>query len=279
MRHKRNKFISIFKIKKIQGSVESLAKHWVMVLLGMVLTILGIYHLIIKPKSEKTIESTYLETQNIKEELLALKKILSDSSFYELSSADYPGVTMVIVADIRKNTNPGDAYILDVLSKNSKERFSVYQTIYNELCFVVKDSNSESEELKIQQSIDGYHNNRVKLYAFDYRETENSSFIRIIVNNKEAGKLNINRKLGLQDALDFKNGTIGATYNELGCSDLLVGMSLVTESGFSYKGLIDIQNIFWEYLSRIGYNMREVGCKGVIHLEKELDWKHPSRNE
>lgn len=264
---------------KIQGFFKRLAKHWVMILLGMILTILGIYHLIIKPKSEKTIERTYLETQNIKEELLALKKFLSDSSFNELNSADYPGITMVIVADIRKNTNPGDAYILDVLSKESNERFSVYQTRYNELCFAVKDSNSESEELKIQQSIDGYHNNRIKLYAFDYRETENSSFIRIIVNNKEVGKLNINRKLDLQDVLDFGNGTIGATYNELGCSDLLVGMSLVTRSGFSNKGLNDIQNIFLEYLSKIGYNMREVGCKGVIHLEKELDWKHPSRKE
>lgn len=264
---------------KIQDFFEKLNKHWIIILLGIILALVGFYHLFITPKSEKTIEKTYLETKNIKQELLGLKNLLTDSSFNALNSADYPGVTMVIVADIRKNTKPGDAYILDILSKKGNERFSVYQSRYNELCFVVKDSNSEIEILKIQQSIDGFQNNRIKLYAFDYREKGNSSFIRIIVNNKEVGNLNINRKLDLQNVLDFKNGTIGATYNELGCSDLLIGMLFETRAGFSNKGLNDIQNIFLEYLSKMGYNLREVGCKGVVHLENEFDWRHPSSKE
>ena len=263
----------------IQGIFDSIAKHWVVTLIGLILAMVGFYHLFIKPKSDKTIEKTYQETKSNKDELLEIKRLLSDSSFDEISSADFPGMTMVIVSDIRKNANPGDAYILDVLSKSGKERFSVYQTRYNELCFAIRDSNGESEELKIQQSDDGYHNNRIRLYAFDYREKDNSSFIRIIVNNKEVGKLNVNRKAGLQDVLNFEHGTIGATYNELGCSDLLVGMFFVSRAGFSSKDMNSIRNIFFEYLSKVGYSMREAGCKGVIHLEKELDWKNPTRKK
>lgn len=126
---------------------------------------------------------------------------------------------------------------------------------------------------------DGYHNNRIRLYAFDYREQGNSSFIRIIVNNKEVGKLSINRKLGLQDKLDFDHGTIGSTYNDLGCSDLLVGMFFVSRAGFSSEDMNSIRDIFFEYLSKVGYSMREVGCKGVIHLENELNWKNPTKKK
>lgn len=263
----------------IQRIVDSISKHWIVVLIGLILVIVGVYQLFFRSKSDKTIEKTYQETISYKDELLEIKRLLSESNFDEISSADYPGITMVIVSDIRKNINPGDAYVLDVLSKGGKARLSVYQTRYNELCFAVTDSNGESEKLKIQQSSDGYHNNRIRLYAFDYREKDNSSFIRIIVNNKEVGKVTINRKLGLQDNLDFEHGTIGSTYNDLGCSDLLVSMFFVSRAGFSSKEMTSIRDIFFEYLSKVGYSMREAGCKGVIHLENELNWKNPTKKK
>lgn len=187
-------------IKDIEKKIEN--KTFQQKFVGFIIAVFALLIFLIEKKDNFSDQLEAKENKDQKRFEAIIEKFEMISNTDTLLNSIQKGKSFYTVLSLNQNPDYKRKYISDIIYDKSPGQISLYLDVDNNLVFRIVDLQGETYTLKIAQQVHGLIKEKPHFIYCDFGSSDDYSFMRMFINEKEVGRLN------LSSYVDFPNSNI-----------------------------------------------------------------------
>lgn len=187
-------------IKDIEKKIEN--KTFQQKFVGFIIAVFALLIFLIEKKDNFSDQLEAKENKDQKRFEAIIEKFEMISNPDTLLNSIQKGKSFYTVLSLNQNPDYKRKYISDIIYDKSPGQISLYLDVDNNLVFRIVDLQGETYTLKIAQQVHGLIKEKPHFIYCDFGSSDDYSFMRMFINEKEVGRLN------LSSYVDFPNSNI-----------------------------------------------------------------------
>jgi hypothetical protein len=189
--------------------------------IGLIALLIAVYTILFQNTLTKEDIKSFATRDDIDSILSAQLKNLTLFSVPEFSQS-YPGYSFQMMIYLEKQKTKRRKFIFDSGEFQDRNRISLYLDENNNLCFRIIDQNKESHTLVVPEGKDTFRFDELMFLVCEYVIIGNKSLMKIFVNLKDIGNIELPFNLQLASEINLKNTNIGCDLKGENCCSFVI---------------------------------------------------------